>query len=640
MKFVVLRSLLTLAALSSAVFPMVCQTSVLTRSYDNGRTGWNSTEWTLTPQAVQSRGLQSISLVPGDDDPRIEAQPLYIPGITMPDGKKHDVIYICTMSNNIWAFDANTGAKLWAQPTSLGQPFLPGWNDAVDSMHINRSFGILSTPVIDPETSVMYVVDWDTNDPAHQNRAMHVNAIRLTDGKRVPNKPALLIQASVINASHQTISFNQVQKQRAAMLLVPLHGKATPTTHKILYVATTGTEEPPPDADPTNTLHGWLIAFDVDAWQQVGQWTPTPNTFGGGMWQGAQGPAADAEGNVYVITGNGGYKTVNGTNIDVGLGITDFPEAFARLTHTNTAQGPALTLTDWFMPFRDSIRHAYTQAEVAPYPAVFNYQDQDLGSAGPLLIPGTAMLAGAGKDGILYVMDRNNMGKVLVSTPQDFAKLKAPPIFFTYDPDASVPAYQNATPTGNQDYKPMPGVKTHHLHGTPVYYASPQGHMLYGWGENGSLRAFLMDATGHATLAAHGADIASADLASSTSNTLGGMPGGMLSGSSAGKENGIIWTTAPVTGDGNKEVVPGAFRAYGAYPFAPNNPDGVPQLKKIFEATGFQYSKFCPPVVADGRVIVATYQGRVDVYTLKPPAAAVTSARGHAAKTAQATAVH
>lgn len=118
MKFVLLRSLLTLAALSSAVFPMVCQTSVLTRSYDNGRTGWNSTEWKLTPQAVQTRGLQSISLVPGNDDPCIEAQPLYIPGITMPDGKKHDVIYICTMSNNIWAFDANTGAKIWEQPIS------------------------------------------------------------------------------------------------------------------------------------------------------------------------------------------------------------------------------------------------------------------------------------------------------------------------------------------------------------------------------------------------------------------------------------------------------------------------------------------------------------------------------------------
>ena len=619
MKLVALRSLLTIAALFSPVFPSLCQTNVLTRSYDNGRTGWNGTEWKLTPKDVESRGLQSISLVPGSDDPRIEAQPLYLHGITMPDGKKHDVIYICTMSDNIWAFDADTGAALWKQPTSLGQPFLPGWNDAVDSKHINRSFGILSTPVIDPETSVMYVVDWDTNDPGHQNRAIHVNAIRLTDGKRVPSKPALLIQASVINASNQTVSLNQVQKQRAAMLLVPLHGKPIPPAHKILYIATTGTEEPPANANPTNTLHGWLIAIDVDAWKQVGEWTPTPNSFGGGMWQGAQGPAADAEGNVYVITGNGGYMSVGGKNIDVGLGVTDFPEAFAKLTHTVTAQGSSLTLTDWFMPFRDSTRHAYTQAEVAPYPAVFDYQDQDLGSAGPLLIPGTTMLAGAGKDGILYVLDRNALGKVLASTPEDFAKLKAPPIFFTYDPDPNVPAYNGATPTGNQDYKPMPGVKTHHLHGTPVYFASPQGHMLYGWGENGNLRAFLMDSTGHATLAAHGAEVASADLASASSNTMGGMPGGMLSGSSAGKENGIIWTTAPQTGDGNQTVVPGAFRAYAAFPFGPKNSDGVPQLEKIFEATGFQYSKFCPPVVADGRVIVATYQGRVDVYTLKPP---------------------
>ena len=129
----------------------------------------------------------------------------------MSNGKKHDVIFVCTMSNNIFPFDADSGARIWAQPSFLGQPFLPGWNDAVDSKHINRSFGILSTPVIEGESGIMYAVDWDTNDPGHQDRSLHVNAIRIADGKPVPGKPQLLIAASVKNAAGQTVSLSQVQ---------------------------------------------------------------------------------------------------------------------------------------------------------------------------------------------------------------------------------------------------------------------------------------------------------------------------------------------------------------------------------------------------------------------------------------------
>src|ERR1700721_1842034 len=110
----------------------MAQTKVITRSYDNGRTGANTSETALTPDKVMHQGLRkAFNLFVGRDDPRIEAQPLYVPGIMMQDGKKHDVIYICTMSNNVWAFDANTGAAIWPHPTSLGAPFLPKLNDPV-----------------------------------------------------------------------------------------------------------------------------------------------------------------------------------------------------------------------------------------------------------------------------------------------------------------------------------------------------------------------------------------------------------------------------------------------------------------------------------------------------------------------------
>jgi hypothetical protein len=177
----------------------------------------------------------------------------------------------------------------------------------------------------------------------------------------------------------------------------------------------------------------------------------------------------------------------------------------------------------------------------------------------------------------------------------------------------------------------MPGIKTHHLHGTPLYMNTSHGPMLFGWGENGTLRGYSLDTSGRVKLLTHGTDIASADLADTASNTLGGMPGGMLSGSSSGAQNGIVWATAPVTGDANAKVVPGAIRAYDASAFGPGdlNPDGVPRLKKIWENTGFMFSKFCPPVVADGRLIVPTYQGRVDVYTLKSAAGPAHAVKKH-----------
>ena len=130
----------------------------------------------------------------------------------------------------------------------------------------------------------------------------------LKDGKPPPGKEQLLpIEASVINSSGQKITLNQVQKQRAALLLFPLGAKPSPQTHKMLYVATTGSDTAPQKPDATLQHHSWVVAFDVDDWKPIGHWLATPNSFGGGIWQSSQGPAADEQGNVYVVTSNGGY---------------------------------------------------------------------------------------------------------------------------------------------------------------------------------------------------------------------------------------------------------------------------------------------------------------------------------------------
>src|SRR4029077_19177747 len=116
----------------------------------------------------------------------------------------------------------------------------------------------------------------------------------------------------------------------------------------------------------------------------------------------------------------------------------------------------------------------------------------------------TGLVLGAGKDGVLYVLDRAKMGKAF----GDLSKLKLPPVFLTFEPDRNVPEYANASPTGNMDFKPSPGVKTHHLHGSPVYWNSAAGPLLFAWGENAELRAFSMAPSGHTTLLAHGSEVA------------------------------------------------------------------------------------------------------------------------------------
>ena len=151
--------------IQAAVTDAIAGTAVVTRSYDNGRTGANTTENVLTPAAISAKGLRRVRSFAIDDDPRIEAQPLYVPNITMPDGKPHDVLFVASMGNHVWAFDVD-GNGMWKTP-ELGKPFVPpevaGQGHratTIDSWGINIAWGILSTPVIDREANRMYCANW------------------------------------------------------------------------------------------------------------------------------------------------------------------------------------------------------------------------------------------------------------------------------------------------------------------------------------------------------------------------------------------------------------------------------------------------------------------------------------------------
>src|SRR5579863_6260984 len=150
------------------MLPIYPATPVLTRSYDNSRNGANTTETTFTPQLVASKGLTKVKSLTITDDPRIEAQPLYVPGL-MINGKPHNVVFVASMANHVFAFDADApqGQDLLWTSTLLSGPYMPiakpaqnpeGRETNVDLWGINILWGILSTPVIDLDKQQMYLV--------------------------------------------------------------------------------------------------------------------------------------------------------------------------------------------------------------------------------------------------------------------------------------------------------------------------------------------------------------------------------------------------------------------------------------------------------------------------------------------------
>jgi hypothetical protein len=320
------------------------------------------------------------------------------------------------------------------------------------------------------------------------------------------------------------------------------------------------------------------------------------------------------------MTGNGGYVIAAGGLLRDFEGDTDYAEAFVKLKYVRAGPGQGtLSLADWFIPFKDSERQSLS---------MYDYRDQDLGSAAPVVPPGSNVVLGAGKDGLLYVLDRHSMGKKVASmgamNPQT-PGMKSPALsYVTYnglDLPTSGGISGNAMDFPLGDPSKFPS-KTHHLHGSPVYWDSPNGPMLFTWGENESLRAWKLDlAAREVSFIGRGSELASAKLAA-IPTSMGGMTGGMLTLSSNQKipHTGIVWATAPIDEDANHDVVEGIVRAYDATeldstPFDSN----TQRLKLLWDSkrtdVQFHFSKFCPPVVADGKLLVPTYDGRVDVYT-------------------------
>src|SRR5579884_1435421 len=338
---------------------------VFTQRYDNGRTGLNPNESILTPANVNVNTFGLLHFYATDG--MVYGQPLYVPNLNIPGEGTHNVIFVVTENDSIYAFDAdlNDAEPLW-QRSFLGQNVVPVPQGDVGST-IFPVIGITCTPVIDPSTSTIYFVVYTKEGP--DNNATYVqrlHALDLATGQEKFGGP-VVIQGQVNgtgdpNDGQGHVIFEaKTQLQRSAMLLM----------NGVIYIA----ESSHGDHTP---YHGWIFGYDAKTLQQVSIYNSTPDGKSGSVWQAGTGLAADSFGNIYAITANGDF------------GGRQFSDSFIKLGAQN------LSLFDFFTPFNEASLAA---------------NDNDLGSGGIMLIPGTRIGVGAGKEGSIYLVNLDNMGQ-------------------------------------------------------------------------------------------------------------------------------------------------------------------------------------------------------------------------------------
>jgi len=338
-----------------SAIPIMAQVNVLTANYGNERTNANLQEVTLTTSNVNTASFGKIATLPVDG--QIYAQPLYVTGVNV-SGATKDVVFVATMTNNVYAFDANGLPRpLWR--VRLGTPVPSG---VLNFRDITPSVGILSTPVIDVARNAIFLVT-DTYEWGEPVFRLH--ALDLSSGKEILGGPTI-IAAAVEGSGEEggVVNFDPQQHlQRPALLLL----------NDTVYVAFGSHADEAP-------YHGWILAYDAsNVSRQLAVFNSTPDGSSGSVWQAGRGLAATAEGDIYAATANGDYD-----------GITNFSQCFLRLRQD-------LTIADWFAP-----------ADWKP----LSDSDSDIGTLGPVLVPNTNFVIGGDKVGNLYLLDRGHMGQL------------------------------------------------------------------------------------------------------------------------------------------------------------------------------------------------------------------------------------
>jgi hypothetical protein len=564
--------------------------TVTTRSYDSARTGWNQNETTLKPSNVNPNTFHKIGELRVDD--KIESSPLFVPGVTTSSGPR-DLLIVATTNNTVYAFDAQTNAQVWSRP--LGPPGV----DLKPAPY--KNWGVTSTPVIDPDTNTLYIVRLVQESGLQLYRLV---GLRLFDGTE--EIQSQLIDGNSVKRSNT--KFFDVGKGKQ-IIRTALSLWRNGAGQKAIIFGASGGEG--------GGASGWIIAYNVARLRAGGNVAPAfwcstagDKSGGGGIWMASQGLAideSDPNRDIYFATGNGPYAEV--------FGADDLGESVVRLRYDPNAN--TLNVVDWFAPFTDESHD-------------INHKDQDLAAAGVLLVPKSQSVLAGGKEGIFYNVNRSNMGKRSHGSlfQLDFigSFTQAPGTDFLADTNKAtttdgVDGSRNDERTFIPD-KPDGG-RTRHIHGGPAYFEKGAQRLIYVMGENSTLRAFEYNGNIIKTPAI--AESAPDTATSGNTPPPGGMPGGFLTvtSSNASGTDGIVWSVAPLKSmwrdpAANAVPIPSILRAFNAVPAGGSMTELWNSEVEVSDAIG-SASKWQPPLVADGKVYVVTYDNKVVVYGTTAP---------------------
>src|SRR5260221_9099691 len=370
---------LSLLLCLSLPVPALLRAQVTTAQYNNARTGATLTDKILPPANVNSLQFRKLFTfkVAGD----VYAQPLYLPNLEIPGKGKHNVLFIATENDSVYAFDAegSSTAPLWhvnfANPSKGITPLSE--RDA-RCFFITPQIGVTSTPVIDPKSGTLYVLARTKEGKGilqSDDFKQRLHALAVTTGAEKFGGP-VEIKASVAGKgsgqSGGRVDFDPLDENpRAALLLA----------NDSVYLSWGS-------ACDVGPYHGWLMAYDAHTLAQKSVFNTSPDASDSAIWQGDAGPASDKDGNIFVVTGNGEF--------DAATNGRDHGDSVLKLS--SGAQD--FSVLDYFTPFNQ---------------AQLNERDNDLGSSGPVLLadqPGAHphLLVTAGKEGRIYLIDRDHLG--------------------------------------------------------------------------------------------------------------------------------------------------------------------------------------------------------------------------------------
>ena len=550
---------------------------VFTYHNDLSRDGANTQEYALTTTTVTTASFGKLFSCPVDG--AVYTQPLWVPGLSIAGGT-HNVIFVATQHDTIFAFDAdaNPCVTYWQQNlldtphggTAGEAPVV--WEDVGFCFgDVYPEVGVTGTPVIDPTTNTIYLVSAsEIPGPLSGNCSLppgsffhRLHALDITTGNEQANSP-VTIAASVPGtgdgSSGGMVSFtSQLEHNRSGLAL----------SNGIVYVAFAAHE----DATP---YHGWLLGYNAsNVQQQVSVFNTTPNGVGGadgGIWAGGGAPAIDSAangGDVYVSTGNGVFDEGSGMPLE-----NDYGDSILRLApvtgNTVTPNGLNLNLTGWFTPY-DELN--------------LENGDTDLGSGGVVLLPDqtsapTHLLVEIGKEGIVYLIDRDNLGQFQAANNNQIV--------------------QSFNASG--------------LWGTPAFWQG--GLYTAGAGDNLKLFPFTAGSPGQFTTSP-----------SSQSPEVFNFPDASPSISSQGASNGIAWAidaslygyASPNATNCSQTPVPSACTG----PAILHSYDATNLGSELWNTTmaanhrdqAGNAVKFVPPTIANGKVYVST-RTEIDVYGL------------------------